>query len=147
MEKASGSRGIWRNGFAGASVAVVANLMILAVSSAAGTSFLVPGFGGMGAARVTGVQVFVTTMFAMLAGTAATAVASRSGRVRAVQLAGALFAIVSLGAPLSLQADTPTKLSLAAMHLVAGIIFVLGVHRRSAGDPDRMERAAKPLCI
>ena len=48
---------------------------------------------------------------------------------------GAVFTIATLGAPLSLDAETATKLSLASMHVVAGAAFLITLARVRLGQP------------
>jgi hypothetical protein len=121
---------IWRTGLVAAAVAAAVNLALFVVGRATDVSFAVPAFQpDAGRMRISAIQVVVTSIAPLLVGTAIAAFAAARGRLRAAQIAGGLFALVSLGAPLSLEAATATKLSLAMMHVIVGTAFVLALQR------------------
>jgi hypothetical protein len=133
---------IWRTGLTAAAVASAANLAIILVARAANTSLLVRFSANPAPSRVTAGAVVVTSVVSLVVGTGVAALADRGAgsRLRAVQIAGAALALVSLGLPLSVHADIATKLVLASMHLVAGAAFVTALQgaktsRQRTGEP------------
>ncbi|MGH9118990.1 MAG: DUF6069 family protein [Acidimicrobiales bacterium] len=122
--------------------AVAVNLVILGIGAAADVDFDVPQFRSDTTMAVNPLAVILSTLVALAAGWALVASARRWGRpsLRAVQVIGAVVAVVSLALPLGVDADASTRLVLAAMHLATGAIFVAGVEsvrRDHVGGPAR----------
>lgn len=120
---------VWRGGIIGAAAAAAGNLAIYGVGRAADVAFLVPTWGGGPAMHVTAVHVALSSILPLFLGTAVAVAASRRGWLRPIAAAAAVVAVLSLGGPLSLDADTATKVLLASMHVVAGVAFVLALER------------------
>ena len=120
--------GVWRAGLAVAGVAAVANLIVFVVAKWAGTAFVV-SFPDKPPQDVNALTVLLFTVAAVLVGTALAAWAVRSVRrgLRVARIAAAVLTVASLVVPLSVEASTATKVSLATMHVLGGAIFVLGM--------------------
>jgi len=148
MQRSDPKSSVWP-GLAGAVVAVVLNLWIYVSARAADVSFVVPGFeAGAGPMEISAINVAFVTLFAFLIGTGVAALAHLRGRLRLVLWLGLAVALVSLGAPLTLDAATSTKLSLASMHVVAGAVFFVALHRIAARERERRDAsrgAASPV--
>jgi len=121
---------VWRSGVGSAAVGAIANLAIYVAARAASVSFVIPSFspGGEPVAIPAGQVVFVTLVM-LLIGTAVAAFAQGRGRLPVVKWLAGVLGVVSLGAPLSLDVDTSTKLVLASMHIVAAATFVIALRR------------------
>lgn len=118
-------------------VAVVLNLVVLAVLAATGADLSVTMPGGPGALTIDAVAVVAATAAPLLvAGLVATAILRRVPSLRRwAAWAGLALALVSVIAPLTLQADAATRAGLAAMHVVAGVAWfvALTAPARAAG--------------
>lgn len=127
MDAKNSSRSVWRAGLLGAVLAAIINGAVFLMGRAADVSFLVPGFGSdTSPQEMTLMQVILNSLVPLIVGTAvAVLVVSRGHGVRGPQLLGAAVALISLGLPLTIDADLATKFLLASMHLVAGVVFVL----------------------
>jgi len=90
-------------------------------------------FGGQPVQKVTVVNVVVAALVGSLAGWGLLGLLERfTARARAIwTVVAMLFAVLSLGAPLSAIASPGTKVSLAAMHLVVSAVMIV-VLRRTA---------------
>ena len=119
------SRRPWQVGFLATGLGVAVNLLIWLVGRALGVAFAVRLSSTARPVAAGAASVAAFTLVSLAIGTAVAVAAS--GRPRALarlQVAGAAVTLVSLVAPLSVIATTPTKVSLAAMHLVAGAVYV-----------------------
>jgi hypothetical protein len=117
----------------GVMAATVANVALWAGGRAADVGFLVsPAVGDP--FRVGVVLVALTTLLTFAVGSAVLALAARRSRrwARVVMAAAAVFAVVSVGGPLSTAHDTATGALLAAMHLVTGAAFLATAARVTA---------------
>ena len=76
-------------------------------------------------------HVALTTLVPFVIGLAVATVASRrpGHGLRNVGVGGVTVALLSLVGPLNLEADTAAKVALAAMHLITGGAFVVGLLR------------------
>jgi hypothetical protein len=121
---ATQSRPLLQGAAAGAVIATFVNAALWACGRAADVSFTV---SSAFMTHVGIVPVVLTTLLAFAVGASLLALAGRRSRrwVRAVLVAAALVAVVSVGAPLSAAQDTATGVLLAAMHLVTGIAFLV----------------------
>lgn len=123
-------REIWKFGVVAAAGATVVNVIILVAAKAAGLEFFSPDPRTSDPTEIGIVQVISITLVPMLLGTAAAAIAERLNRpVRWVQILAAVLMLLSLYAPLALDAELSTKLTLAAMHLIAGGALVTALGR------------------
>jgi hypothetical protein len=109
----------------GALAATAANVALWAGGRASDVGFGVSPAAGE-PFQVGVVLVIVTTLLTFAAGSALLAGAARRSRrlVRVVMAGAAVFALASVGGPLSTADDTATGVLLAAMHVVTGAIFV-----------------------
>ena len=105
-------------------VAVVVNLIVYAVGSAAGATWIANG------QTVNAVLVVVATIVPMLIGGAITWFLSRRWVKATATMAwvGLVFAVISVPGPLIGSDDAPTRFALAAMHVTTGIIWFFAVH-------------------
>ena len=119
------SRRLWRTGVLGAGFAAIANGAVFLIGREVDVSFLIPGFGSDTSLQpITLVQVVLSTFMPLIVGTGlAVLIVSRGRGLRGLQLLGGTVALISMAVPLSLEANWATKLLLASMHLVAGVVF------------------------
>jgi hypothetical protein len=123
-------REIWKFGVVAAAGATVVNVILLVAAKAAGVEFFSPDPRTGDPTEIGIVQVISLTLIPMLLGTAAAAIAERLNRpLRWVQIPVIVLTLLSLYAPLSLDAELSTKLSLTAMHLIAGGALVAALER------------------
>lgn len=121
---------VLRVGAIAAVTAVIANLLALLVGRLAGADMVVGQPGG--AAQTVGpVPVVVATLVGFTAGTILLLVLrDRGARVwTAVAVAGLVAGVVTVVAPLSMDAGSTTRVTLAAMHVIAGLVWFLSVRR------------------
>lgn len=120
--------GAWRAGLAVAGMAAVVNVIVFAVAKAAGVAFVV-SFSGKPPQDVNAFTVLVVTVIGVSLGTALTALAVRrlQGGLLVARITAAVLTVASLVIPISVEASTSTKVSLATMHVLGGAIFVLGM--------------------
>ncbi|MGC3953158.1 MAG: DUF6069 family protein [Propionicimonas sp.] len=106
--------------------AVVVNVVVLFIGQAAGAA-LVAGGQPVGV-----VQVIIATLvtFALGAGLLWLVARRRPDGVRLLAWIGLGLGVVSVIAPLTMAAGLATGLTLAPMHLVAGIAWFVAVSRR-----------------
>ena len=114
--------------------ATAAAVAIWAVATAAGADLTVSFGSGQPIQKVTVVNVVVAALVGSLAGWGLLALLRRfTTNARAVWTVIAIvFALFSLGGPLSTISSTGTKVALVAMHL-AGATVVIVVLRRTRG--------------
>ena len=112
-------------------IALVSNLAIWGIGSAAGADFGVQPPGTDTVMEINAVAVALTTIVSMSLGWALAAYSQRRGRptLRTVAIIAAAFAVISVAQPLAAEGDTAARLVLASMHLVTGAIFVAAVQR------------------
>lgn len=105
-------------------VAVVVNLIVYAVASATGATWIANG------QAVNAFLVVVATVVAMAIGGLITWLLSRRWDKATVTMAwvGIVFAVISVPGPLLGSTDTPTRWALAAMHITTGIAWFIAVH-------------------
>lgn len=129
-------RSVKHAAFQAAGLAAAANVAIWLAGRAAGVAFAVPDFR-TGAFVALGLpQILVSTVVPIMAGAALWAVlARRPAGPRVVRVAAAAVTLLSLGGPLGLPVDTATRVLLAAMHLVAGAVFLRVVARPATAGP------------
>jgi hypothetical protein len=125
---------------AGAVIAAGLNTMVYLCGRAADLEFLVDESTGE-MVRLGHVLGATSTSFAL--GLIVAGVANRLGRPRlvTVQVVAAALAIVSIGEDLVIDASAAAKATLAAMHLVAGAVYVTALHVAST----RLRASAAPL--
>jgi hypothetical protein len=116
--------GWWQAGGLALLVATAANLVILAIGTAADASFVVVD-GGEPADVGAGVVVGATAIPLVLGFLVAALVGRwRPGLVRPLAMVAAVFAVVSMAGPFAADTDTGTAAALAVMHLVVGAAFL-----------------------
>lgn len=112
-------------------VAVVANLVVFAVASAAGASWSANG------QSVNAVLVVIATVVPMVIGGVITVLLARrwTRAIMTMAWVGLAFAVISAPAPLFASDDAATKWALAAMHVVTGVVWFVAIRprRSSAG--------------
>jgi hypothetical protein len=112
----------------GATAAAVA---IWAVATAAGADLTVSFGSGQPIQKVTVVNVVVAALVGSLAGWGLLALLRRfTTNARAIWTVIAIvFALFSLGGPLSTISSTGTKVALVAMHLAVATVTIVGLRR------------------
>ena len=105
-------------------VAVVVNLVVYAVASAAGATWVA------NAQTVGWFMVPIATVIAMAIGGVITWLLSRRWDKATITMAwvGLAFAVISVPGPLLGSTDTPTRWALATMHITTGIIWFVAVY-------------------
>lgn len=105
-------------------VAVVVNLVVYAVASAAGATWIANG------QSVGWFMVPIATVIAMAIGGVITWLLSRRWDKATITMAwvGLVFAVISVPGPLLGSTDTPTRWALATMHITTGIIWFAAVY-------------------
>ena len=113
-------------------VAVVVNLVVYAVGSAAGATWIANG------QAVGWFMVPIATVIAMAIGGLITWLLARRWDKATITMAwvGIVFAVISVPGPLLGSTDTPTRWALAAMHITTGIVWFVAVY------PSRSARKA-----
>ena len=104
-------------------VAVVVNLIVYAVGSAAGATWIANG------QPVGWFMVPIATVVAMGIGGLITWLLARRWDKATITMAwvGIVFAVISVPGPLLGSTDTPTRWALATMHITTGIIWFVAV--------------------
>lgn len=111
-------------------IAAIANALVFVIGSAAGASMSIdsPAYSQITLVMAT----FATLAPLLIAGVVAWLIARKfPGFRRVAQWLGLAVALLSMISPFVVAQDTATAISLAAMHLVAGAAWFLGVARRS----------------
>ncbi|NAZ76318.1 hypothetical protein GTQ99_12975 [Kineococcus sp. T13] len=125
-----GPAAVLRVGALAAGCALVANLLALLVGRLAGADMVVgrPGSAGQ---EVGPAPVVVATLVGLAAGTVLLLVLrARGARAwTAVAVAGLVAGVVTTAAPLSMDAGTTTRVTLAAMHVLTGLAWFVVVRR------------------
>ena len=105
-------------------VAVVVNLIVYAVGSAAGATWIANG------QAVNAFLVVIATVVAMAIGGLITWLLARRWDKATITMAwvGIAFAVISVPGPLLGSTDTPTRWALAAMHITTGIVWFVAVY-------------------
>ena len=105
-------------------VAVVVNLIVYAVGSAAGATWIANG------QAVGWFMVPIATVVAMAIGGVITWLLARrwDGATITMAWVGIVFAVISVPGPLLGSTDSPTRWALAAMHITTGIIWFVAVY-------------------
>ena len=104
--------------------AVVVNLIVYAVASAAGATWIANG------QAVGWFMVPIATIIAMAIGGLITWLLARRWDKATITMAwvGIVFAVISVPGPLLGSTDTPTSWALAAMHITTGIVWFVAVY-------------------
>lgn len=105
-------------------VAIVVNLVVYAVASAAGPTWIA------NAQAVVWFMVPIATAIAMAIGGVVTWLLSRRWDKATITMAwvGLAFAVISVPGPILGSTDTPTRWALATMHITTGIIWFVAVY-------------------
>lgn len=108
----------------GVIVAVVVNLAVYAVASAAGATWIANG------QSVGWFMVPIATFIAMAIGGIVTWLLARRWDKATITMAwvGMVFAVISVPGPLLGSTDTPTRWALATMHITTGIVWFVVVY-------------------
>lgn len=118
--------GRWQAGGLALLVAIAANLVILAIGTAADATFVVVD-GGEPADVDAGVVVGATAIPLVLGFLVAALVGRwRPGLVRPLAIVAAVLAVGSMVMPFAADTDSGTAAALAVMHLVVGAAFLGG---------------------
>ena len=123
--------GFARSPMAAVLAATAAAVAIWIVATAAGADLTVSFGPGQPIQKVTVVNVVVAALVGSLAGWGLLALLRRfTTNARAIWTVIAIvFALFSLGGPLSAIASTGTKVALCAMHLTVATVVIVGLRR------------------
>ncbi len=118
---------LWRAALVAAISAAIANFIVFVVAkNVFGLGLAIP-LGGAGSPiePLPAFMVVIATAVPALAAAGLLALLARFTRrpILVFQIIAAVFALLSLGGPLSLPVDTTTKLALGLMHLVAAAVI------------------------
>lgn len=106
------------------------NLSVFAIARAGDVNFQFaqPGTAA-GTQTVAAMHVAAVTLLAMTLGWALVGLAARHHRpgLRTMALIGGIVGVVSVLSPLSIDADSSARLTLAGLHLVTGAFYVAGI--------------------
>ena len=129
---------LWAGPLAGVAAAA-GNLAVFGLASAAlNLPLAMPAMGPTPAAPLNIAQVVISSFLPALVAAGLLALLARftARPVRVFQIIAGVVLVLSLGAPLTLQADLSTRLVLLAMHVVAGLVItgVLSVFASEKGN-------------
>lgn len=121
--------------------AVAANLAVYGAATAADVDVEVRPPGTEATMQINAGSVAATTLVALVVGWGLVAFARRQGRptMRAVEVVAGTVAVVSIALPLAAEGTLAAQLTLAAMHLLTGAVFIAAVEllRRVDRSGDR----------
>lgn len=122
---------LWHPAVLTSALAGVINIILFVAVDAAGVEFAIDRGSASAPMELNVGHVAVTTVLALVVGWGAAALARRRGRpgLATVAVVGGVVAAVSAVFPLVTDADLGARLTLAAMHLVTGACFVVGIER------------------
>lgn len=126
---------VLRIGTVVALASAILNLVIFAIARAADTNLLVRQPGAAEAIQISAGAVVTVTLAPVILGTLALFVARRWGARgwRVLARAGLAIGLITVAMPLSMEADNATRLTLASMHIVVGVVWFLIVGRQQVG--------------
>jgi hypothetical protein len=131
-------------------IAVSANVLIFGIARAMGLTLTIPYQGpDVPAAPLPVLAVIIVSALAAIGGTVLlwglTRVTARATGI--FQAIATVFFLLSLGGPLTMPTDTPTRAALIAMHVVAAVSIVTVLSRFSARNSHRVvsNRGAKMI--
>lgn len=115
-----------------AAAALALNLIAFGIGRLAGASFVVTRPDGV-SFPVAPLAVAAMTLIPMVVGACAVLVARRwwPKGVQILAWSGLAIGVLTVAMPLLSQASAQTRIALAAMHLITGVVWVLGVRRLS----------------
>ena len=121
--------------------AIATNLVVFSLARSRNVDFRFPTPGSTTGTRTVNSEMVVLVTFAtLLAGWGAVALAVRHHRptLATMAIVGAVVALVSCVAPLTIDAGVSVKVTLASLHLIAGLCYVAGIvglqHGRTGAD-------------
>jgi Family of unknown function (DUF6069) len=120
--------------------AIATNVAVFSLARSRDVNFRFLTPGSANAAQTVGFGAVIgVTLVAMIAGWAAVALTRRGDRLTlgAMAIIGGVIAVLSCAGPLTINAASSVKLTLAALHLITGLYYVAGVThlgRASAGE-------------
>lgn len=129
----------WRTTLAAAAVIAATNLGVLGVGHLAGADMRVAQTVGSTATQVgVGSVLLMSAVPAILGGLTLWLAARRGVRAwRAVGWLGLALGVLTIPMPFTVQASTGTSLTLASMHVLAGLVWLTAVHRAAVRQHDR----------
>lgn len=136
-------RSVWITGLLVFAAAGIVDGVIAVVAEFAGVDMTVVPKGGQ--AMLVGVgPVLLALLISVAIGTLTLAAVGRrrSSRWRFLAIAGFGLSIVSIAAPLSAQATATTTATLAAMHIVAGLIWFVALWQGARSQHPTEQSAA-----
>ncbi|MEO6143711.1 MAG: DUF6069 family protein [Dermatophilaceae bacterium] len=121
----------WRTGLTSVGIALVANLVVLGVARLAGADMLVQRSETVTAMMIGVGPVSVLTVGPMLLATLLLLPLRRWGARawHALAVTGLVVALVTVPAPFTMLAEGSTRVALALMHVIAGVVWFIVVRR------------------
>jgi len=115
----------WQAIGAGIVAAVVGNLVVFGIGKIAGASFEYRDDAGVHEVTMGG--VLTSSVLPLAIGTGLATLISLAWRpiLRVAQVVGGALGLITVLGPLSTDADTGTRLALAAMHVVLAVVVVI----------------------
>lgn len=128
----------WRVGGLAIAAALAGNLINLAVASVAGAEMTVQPSGTM-AIEINAALVIATTVLPLIGATVLLVLLRRRGAPawRTMAAVGLGLGVLTIAMPLTVTATAGTRVALASMHLLTGLVWFVSV-RRAAGVGERI---------
>lgn len=124
----------WRTALAAAAVIAAANLVVLGIGHLSGADMQVAQTAAAAPNQVgLGSVLLMSVAPAILGGLALQLAARRGVRAwRTVGWLGLALGLLTIPMPFTVQASAGTSVTLAGMHLVAGLVWLIAVRRAAA---------------
>lgn len=139
--------GVWPRAVLGAGVALVANLAIWAIAVIAGVEVLVPETPNSDVyVGLSVLPLVLSSVLPALVAAVGLLVLRRLSPLRGLQffqIGVAIVAVLSLGAPLSFDASTGTRLAVGAMHVVTAAAIIVAQSWHSGGTNGTVGESAR----
>ncbi len=129
----------WRTALAAAVVIAATNLVVLAVGHLLGADMLVAQSADAATTQIgVGSVLLMSLAPALLGGLALQLAARRDVRTwRAVGWLGLALGLLTVSMPFAVLASTATSVTLASMHVVAGLVWFAAIRRAAAPQHHR----------
>lgn len=132
-----GAATAWRTGFTAAGIALAASLVVLLVARLSGADMVARPPQTDATTTIGVLSVAVVTVVATLVGSLLLVLLRRRGGARAwLALAwiGLAVGVLTTPAPLTVDATAGTRVALACMHVLTGLVWLVVVRRAARGS-------------
>lgn len=130
------SGGAWRTGMVAGGIALVVNLAVLAMAGFAGADMSAQPPGQDAMAVGVAMVAALTAVPVLLGSALLVALRGRGGKAwRILALLGLIVGVTTAPAPFTVEAEGATRVALASMHVITGLVWFVVVRRamRSQG--------------